>query len=121
MKYVSVILLVLLTIPAEAQAQELQLLKPHPASQSVLYGGAAFDLGTTWAGIRYGRLKEGNPIAGQGKVQQAGLVIGVAVVTDLITRRIGRTHPRLATFTNFFAGGLHIAAGAWNLSRDPRR
>lgn len=105
------------------QAQEIALLKskPHPMSQAVLYGGTAFDLGTTWAGIRYGNFKEGNPLLGQRKAVQAGYVIGMAVATDFVTRKLAAAgHPKLATITNFIAGGMHVASGGLNLSHPKR-
>jgi len=86
------------------------------ASRIALYSGTGFDLTTTEVGIHRG-FQEANPILGQNRIQRNGVMIGTVVLTDVMTRRLRPTHPKLATVLNGVIGGLHFSAGGWNLQQ----
>jgi hypothetical protein len=91
--------------------------KAYTESRFVLYGGLAFDLGTSEVAMRAGA-EEMNPILGQNRYRRVGLAVGLTIATDLLTRSLARDgHSKLATTLNFIAGGLHVGAGAWNIKQ----
>ncbi len=111
------VLLLLLAIPVELQAQsnsEQSNGKAYDASRIALYSSTAFDITTTERVLRAGG-RELNPIAGQNPYRRNAIVIGSTVAADLLTRWLRKKgSPRLATVLNFTISGLHFGAGIHN-------
>lgn len=98
--------LALLLVAAPGQAQTL----PRIA----LYASAAADLRSTWHQMDRGYV-ELNPILGQSRVRQAGIVIGLTTLADLAASHIAHTgHPRIATVTRLALGGFHFGCAIHN-------
>ncbi len=104
------LLLALLLLPATAQAQHA-----YSTSRITLYGGMAWDLGTTEVILKSGG-RELNPVLGQSPYRRVGLVIGTTVAADLATRWFRKNgHPKAAAVINFAFGSVHIGAGIHNV------
>ncbi len=104
------ILIALLLLPATAHAQHA-----YSTSRIALYGGMAWDLGTTEVILKAGG-RELNPFLGQSPYRRVGLVIGSTVAADLATRWLRRNgHPKAASVVNFAFGSAHLGAGIHNV------
>lgn len=115
----SLAVILALSAPAMAQKPFQQQVLSYEASRATLWGGAAFDFGTTIAAQRYGKFKEANPLLGQNHGVQAGVIFGHTLLTDVMTHKLIRSRKN-AAIANFIVGGLHISAGIWNSTRARR-
>jgi hypothetical protein len=101
----------MLLLPAIAHAQD----HAYATSRVALYGGTAWDLGTTEVILKAGG-RELNPVLGQNPYRRISVAIGATVATDLATRWFKKNgHPKLAAVINFAFGAAHIGAGIHNV------
>jgi hypothetical protein len=109
MKALLVLLALLVSVPASAQALS-------PAPYLVLTVGSAVDLGTTLQALHSGRGQEGNPFLSHGG--DAGLIAGKVVSTAallFVMRQIGlKGHPRIAAVIGYAGGAALAGLGARN-------
>lgn len=86
--------------------------------RAVLYGGAAFDLGTTLEGLTLGRTESNPFLKSSSKVEMSVLVMGSVVAADFATRYLkSHGHEKIGQILNYYVGGLHLTAGFLNLRK----
>ncbi len=83
--------------------------------RAILYGGTAFDVGSTWNGVHHG-LRESNPIVGQHPARQVGVVVGSVIAIDWLAAVLERDgHGRQGKWLRAAVGVGHVVVGIWNL------